>query len=103
MAVNNEAFSAGLNHLANAGKANDSSLTMASARWNDSVGNAMTTPHSVLSPLAFSGSQSANGTAGANFIPGFGTIGNSNGQSNDNLGAEEELRYVSGDQNAELD
>lgn len=58
-------FSAGVNHLANAGRANDNSLTLGagisdqgldstSARWSD------LTPHGVLTTTAGTGSQDDN-------------------------------------------
>jgi hypothetical protein len=101
MAINSE-FGSGINHLANAGKTNDQSLTMTSERWNDAVSNDMLTPHSVLAPYAFSGSQSANGTAGQNYVPGFGIIGTGNGESSSTFGSNEQLRFIGGDDDAPL-
>jgi hypothetical protein len=62
----------------------------------------MLTPHSVLAPFAF-GNQSANGTAGQNYVQGFGTIGTANGESAGTYDSNVQLRYLGGDQDAELD
>jgi hypothetical protein len=102
MSLNSE-LTTGINHLANEGKSNNNSLTLTSNRWNDSVGSDMLTPHSVLSPYAFSGSQSANGSAGQNYVQGYGTLGTGNGESSGTLGANEQLKFLGGDENVNLD
>src|ERR1700739_4408311 len=97
--LNSQEVQNGLNFTQNARKANDSSLTLTSQRWNDAVSSAALTPHSVLEPLGFSNEQSANGTAGQNFLPGFGTLGTGDGESANTFGSDVQLRYIGGDPN----
>jgi hypothetical protein len=100
----NEAFGAGINHVINtAPHVNGGSLTNASARGNSAAGHDMLTSHSTLDPLAYSDSQSANGTSGQNFVPGMGVIGTGNGMSGDTFDQNQQLRYQGGDDDAELD
>jgi hypothetical protein len=81
----NAELNAGIDHLANAGHGNDSSVTLNggleadSARWDAMTGQAATTPHSVLSTYAFS--RSANGSDGQNFLPNGDYLGSGNGAS----------------------
>lgn len=97
----NDAFSAGQFHTVNEQPhLNNGSLTLASERWDDEVGHDMLTPHSVLAPLNFSSEMSQNGTAGANWMGGMGTIGTGDGQSAENFQKNQVLRYQGGDEDA---
>lgn len=102
-----DAFGDGLNHVVNPGHENLNSVTLGgslqadSDRWNSDVQSVATTPHSVLAPYSFSRSASANGSDGQNFTPGYGYLGNSNGQSADNFDKNMSLR-MAGDSSAEL-
>jgi hypothetical protein len=58
----------------------DESLDETSDRWNGAVGQVATTARSVLAPYAFSSNASPNGTAGQNFLPGYGSLGTGNGE-----------------------
>ncbi len=108
-------FGAGINHLVNNQHANLGSITLGdeasssdqgldatSDRWNEQVGQVATTARSVLAPYAFSSAASPNGTAGTNFIPGYGSLGTGNGESAGTLDANLTLRRQ-GDSSAEVD
>jgi hypothetical protein len=95
----NAELDAGINHVTNPGHENVNSLTLgglqaASDAWNSDVRSVATTPHSVLAPYAFSRNASPNGTSGDNWVQGFGTVGNSNGQSADSFDKNMSLRMA---------
>jgi hypothetical protein len=105
-ASHNAAFAEGVEHPVNQlPHVNGGSLTLNSQSqgWDDAVGRAMQTAHSTLDPLAYSDSQSANGTSGKNFLPGLGVIGTQNGLSDETFDQNQTLRYQGGDDAAELD
>lgn len=84
----NDEFSAGLNHLTNAGRANDNSVTLGglqadSDRWNEMSSQAATTPHSVLQSVMPSGNGMSAEDA-ARQMPGGGpTLPSPNGSGQD--------------------
>ncbi len=102
----NDAFGAGVSHLANAGRANDNSVTLGgslqadSARWDTESQQAAVTPHSVLSTYSFS--RSANGSDGQGYLPNGMYLGNGNGQSADNFDKALTLRYAGNGSNDKL-
>jgi len=81
----NAEFSTGIDHLTNAGRANDNSVTLGASlqaesdRWNAESQQAAVTPHSVLSTYAFS--RSANGSDGQNYLPNGDFLGSANAMS----------------------
>jgi hypothetical protein len=92
----NAEMNAGISHLVNNQHANLGSITLGDEassadqgldettdRWNGAVGQVATTARSVLAPYAFSSNASPNGTAGQNFLPGYGSLGISNGEHAD--------------------
>ena len=100
-------FDAGVGHLTNGdSRANLGSITLAQQgqSYTGQVLASSRRPTSVLAPLAFSGEQSPNGTAGeaSHWQPGFGVLGSGNGLSAENFDQNEQLRFLGGDEDAEL-
>lgn len=91
-------FSAGVNHMANAGRGNDNSVTLGGAlqadsdRWDVESRQAAVTPHSVLSTYAFS--RSTNGTDGQGFLPNGMFLGSANGIGEGDFDKALELRMA---------
>lgn len=111
----NAEMNAGINHLVNNQHANLSSITLGdeassadqgldetSDRWNGAVGQVATTAHSVLAPYAFSSNASPNGTAGQDFLPGYGSLGTGNGEDTQTFDQNLRLR-LQGDTDAGVD
>lgn len=100
----NDAFNEGIGHFVNEGRQNLMSPGLAgtSDSWTSQVLADSERPRSVLDPLAFSGEQSPNGSAGQNWQPGLGTLGTANGQSPENFEQSLNLRFLGGDQGADL-
>lgn len=99
-------FDAGVSHLTNGdSRANLGSITLAQQgeSYTAQTLAAARRPSSVLDTLAFSSNQSPNGSAGQNWQPGLGTLGSGNGQSSENFEQSLNLRFLAGDQAAELD
>jgi hypothetical protein len=100
-------FDAGASHLTNGdSRANLGSITLAQQgeSYTGQVLAASRRPNSVLAPLAFSGEQSANGTAGdaSHWHPGFGVLGTANGMSAENFDQSLNLKFLGGDREADL-
>jgi hypothetical protein len=111
----NDAFNQGQFHTVMDQHANASSITLGdearsadqgldeiSDRWNGAVGQVATTARSVLAPYAFSSNASPNGTAGQNFLPGYGSLGTGNGEDTQTFDQNLRLRQQ-GDTDAGVD
>ena len=109
MAGQTDEFNSGMGEFANPMNGRDNSLgslslQQAGRSYTSQVLASAEHPTSVLAPLAFSSNQSDNGTAGdaSHWQPGFGVLGSGNGMSVENLDQSLNLRFLGGDENAEL-
>jgi hypothetical protein len=75
----------------------DQGLADTSERWDASSASVAATPQSVLAPLAFSRNASPNGTSGSNFVPGVGSLGSDNAESDQTFNANLREKYAGGD------